>query len=184
MTSLGYCILQRVIAKLHFFFWLLFRFFFLTLVFCAAQLRTTKVGHIPCTDEGPCVKPKCTASAVGTGRRGGVTGGWPQCGCLDTQLLVEPTKGVADDVKLVPKLLHHAVDAGRVFQDVHALGVRVVPYREGTLDGLGKLPVDCSHGTLWNAFTSLASLSFIWKIKRSPTHLILTLASSKLSDTK
>lgn len=70
------------------------------------------------------------------------------CGHSDTQLLVEPTEGVTDDVELVPELLHHAVDAGSVFEDVHALGVRVVPYREGTLDGLGKLPVDCSHSKI------------------------------------
>jgi len=40
----------------------------------------------------------------------------------------------------VPKLLHHAVDAGSVFKHIHALGVRVVSNCEGTLDGLGKLP--------------------------------------------
>lgn len=61
-------------------------------------------------------------------------------GRLDAQLLVHPTESVTDDVQLVPQLLHHAVDAGSVFENVHALGVRVVPHREGTLDGLGKLP--------------------------------------------
>lgn len=58
----------------------------------------------------------------------------------DTQLLVHSAEGVADDVKLVPELLHHAVDAGSVLEDVHTLGVRVVSYGEGTLDGLGELP--------------------------------------------
>lgn len=69
-------------------------------------------------------------------------------GRLDAQLLVQPTEGIADDVQLVSQLLHHAVDAGRVFEDVHALGVRVVSHREGTLDGLGKLPEMTSESSL------------------------------------
>lgn len=84
-------------------------------------------------------------------------------GCSDTQLLVEPTEGIADDVELVPELLHHAVDAGSVFQDVHALGVWVVPYREGTLDGLGKLPVHTA-----NCGMSYASLCSTLKKNREP----------------
>lgn len=64
----------------------------------------------------------------------------PTDGRLDAQLLVQPTEGVTDDVQLVPQLLHHTVDAGSVFEHVHALGVGVVSHREGTLDGLGKLP--------------------------------------------
>lgn len=76
----------------------------------------------------------------------------------DPQLLVEPTEGITNDVELVPELLHHAVDAGSVFEDVHALGVRVVAHREGTLDGLGKLPVGLiTQRKLWNGCSSSAS---------------------------
>lgn len=62
------------------------------------------------------------------------------CGKSDTQLLVEPTERVADDVKLMSKLFHDAVDAGCVFKHIHTLGIRVVSNCEGALDGLGKLP--------------------------------------------
>jgi len=55
-------------------------------------------------------------------------------------MAVESTEGVAHDVELVPELLHHTVDAGRVLQHVYALGVRVVPDGERSPDGLGKLP--------------------------------------------
>lgn len=65
--------------------------------------------------------------------------------CSDSQLFVEPREGIADDVQLVPELLHHAVNAGSVFQDIHTLCVRVVPDREGPLDGLGKLPVHTAN---------------------------------------
>ena len=60
-------------------------------------------------------------------------------GRSDPQVAVEAAEGVAHDVQLVPELLHHAVDAGRVLQHVHALGVRVVADGEGTPHGLGKL---------------------------------------------
>lgn len=73
-------------------------------------------------------------STVHGGERSGTDGR------LDAQLLVQPPEGIADDVQLVSQLLHHAVDADGVFENVHALGVRVVSHREGTLDGLGKLP--------------------------------------------
>lgn len=33
----------------------------------------------------------------------------------DSQVFVEPTQSITDDIKLVPELLHHAVDAGSVF---------------------------------------------------------------------
>lgn len=35
-------------------------------------------------------------------------------GQLDTQVLVQSAEGVTDNVKLVSKLLHNAVDAGSV----------------------------------------------------------------------
>lgn len=72
------------------------------------------------------------------------------CGQSDTQLLVQPAESVADDVKLVSKLLHHAVDAESVFKHIHALGVGVVSDCEGTLDGLGKLPEKNTISTLSN----------------------------------
>lgn len=80
-------------------------------------------------DEGWLIEKQC------------VGGDWSSTeGRLDAHLLVQSTEGVTDDVQLMSQLLHHAVDAGSVFENVHALGVRVVPHREGTLDGLGKLP--------------------------------------------
>lgn len=71
----------------------------------------------------------------------------PTDGRLDAQLLVQPTEGVTDDVQLVPQLLHHTVDAGSVFENVHALGIGVVAHCEGTLDGLGELPESTSESS-------------------------------------
>lgn len=62
------------------------------------------------------------------------------CARSDTQLFVQPAECVTNDVKLVSQLLHHTVDAGSVFEHIHALGVGVVSNCEGALDGLGKLP--------------------------------------------
>lgn len=101
-------------------------------------------------------------------------------GLLDTQLLVQPTEGITDDVQLVPQLLHHAVDAGSVFENVHALGVGVVSHREGTLDGLGKLP-EMTPESSPRPDSRLISCLLMSSYE---TYLILTLASSKLSDTK
>ena len=57
----------------------------------------------------------------------------------DPQVAVEAVEGVAHDVQLVPELLHHAVNARRVLQHVHTLGVWVVADGERTPHGLGKL---------------------------------------------
>lgn len=59
---------------------------------------------------------------------------------LDTQLLIQPAESITHDVKLMSKFLNDTVDAGGVFKHIHTLGVRIVSYSEGTLDGLGKLP--------------------------------------------
>ena len=53
---------------------------------------------------------------------------------------MKPAEGVAHDVQVVSQLLHHAVNAGSVLQNVHTLGVGVISHRERTLDRLGKLP--------------------------------------------
>lgn len=61
------------------------------------------------------------------------------------QFFAESVQSVFDDVQLVPDVLHHAVDVVGVLQNVHALSVGVVAYREGTSKGLGKLPADTAH---------------------------------------
>lgn len=113
------------------------------------------------------------------------------------QFFAESVQSVFDDVQLVPDVLHHAVDVVGVLQNVHALSVGVVAYREGTSKGLGKLPADTAH-TLHPPQLQL-SHRLRTKIRdkqgqgsrcvshimwgKLAAHLILFLASSKLSAT-
>lgn len=65
----------------------------------------------------------------------------------DSCVFVESVKSVLYNVQLMPDVLHHAVDAAGVLQDVHTLGVGVVAYCEWATDGLGKLPVQTAMST-------------------------------------
>lgn len=106
---------------------------------------------------------KCVHVSGGPSPSGGGVGfvaaaeaeAWTQCSSVSgftastslhaLQFFAESVQSVFDDVQLVPDVLHHAVDVVGVLQDVHALSVGVVAYREGTSKRLGKLPADTAH---------------------------------------
>lgn len=60
---------------------------------------------------------------------------------LNFQLLAHLAKGIADNVQLMTELIHHAGNAFRVFQDLHALSIRIVLHTKWTLNGFCKLPI-------------------------------------------
>lgn len=62
-------------------------------------------------------------------------------GASDAQVGVHLPQSVADGGEVAAQVLHHVFDAARVFEQVHALCVRVVVHREWTLNCLCKLPV-------------------------------------------
>lgn len=59
----------------------------------------------------------------------------------DPHVGVHLPQSVADGGQVAAQVLHHVLDAAGVFEQVHALSVRVVVHRERALDRLRELPV-------------------------------------------
>lgn len=64
-----------------------------------------------------------------------------QASASDAHVGVHLPQSVADGGEVAAQVLHHVLEAARVFEQVHALRVWVVVNRERTLDRLCKLPV-------------------------------------------
>lgn len=76
-------------------------------------------------------------------------------------MFVESVQGVFYNVQLVLDVFHHAIDTVGVFQDVHTLGVGVVPYCEWMPNGLGKLPADTAK-----SFISIGQVFCVHNLKK------------------
>lgn len=77
----------------------------------------------------------------------------------DAHVGVHLPQSVADGGEVAAQVLHHVLEAARVFEQVHALRVRVVVNRERTLDRLRKLPVRENRQEVTNICQGLRSLT-------------------------
>lgn len=60
---------------------------------------------------------------------------------LDSQLLVYLAEGLTDNVQFMPQLIHHMCNTSWIFQDLNALGIRIVTHSKWAFDCLCKLSI-------------------------------------------